>query len=262
MNILEKIIKVKQEEVSRRQSDTSVQMLKYLIKDLPATVSFRQALLESSTGIIAEFKRKSPSKGWIFPSAEPEDIIPAYTSAGASALSVLTDETFFGGSLKDLQTARQLTNIPLLRKDFVIDSYQLYQARALGADVILLIASALTVQQTESLACTAKELGLEVLLEIHSEKELAHINKYVDIVGVNNRNLSTFQTDIQTSFDLGEKIPSEFVRISESGITTPDTIVELRKAGFRGFLVGETFMKTGNPGEALSEFIKALSVTG
>jgi indole-3-glycerol phosphate synthase len=165
---------------------------------------------------------------------------------------------FFGGTLADLEQASSLTGIPLLRKDFVIDEYQLYQAKLAGASAILLIASALTVSETEKLATKARELGLDVLLEIHNEQELNHISDKVDVIGVNNRNLRTFVTDIQISFDLADKIPDDFIKISESGISLPQTVMELRSAGYRGFLMGENFMKTDNPGKALAEFIKQL----
>jgi indole-3-glycerol phosphate synthase len=260
-NILEQIISVKRQEVARQKEAVGLESLEKMLRERPAGRSFRQSLLDSSTGIISEFKRKSPSKGWIFRDAEIERIVPSYAASGASALSVLTDEPFFGGSLKDLKTARALTDIPVLRKDFIIDVYQIYQARLFGADVILLIAAALTVRQTVSLAAKARELGLEVLLEIHSEQELEHISDRVDVVGINNRNLSTFHTDTQASFDLGEKIPPEFVKISESGISDPSTVKALREAGFRGFLMGENFMKTGDPGQTLYDFIQAMTIS-
>jgi indole-3-glycerol phosphate synthase len=165
---------------------------------------------------------------------------------------------FFGGNLADLEAARNLTGTPLLRKDFMIDEYQLYQAKLAGASAILLIASALTIAETKQLARTAKELRLDVLLEIHNEQELGHINDKVDVVGVNNRNLGTFVADVQISFDLVEKIPNEFIKISESGISDPQTVIDLQAAGYRGFLMGENFMKTADPGKALDEFIKQL----
>ncbi|MDR0505201.1 MAG: indole-3-glycerol phosphate synthase TrpC [Dysgonamonadaceae bacterium] len=258
ISILEKIISAKRQEIACHKELTSLESLKKMSKKKTEIRSFRQSLLDSPTGIISEFKRKSPSKGWIFQEARIEKIVPDYVAFGATALSVLTDEPFFGGSLNDLETARGLVNIPVLRKDFIVDAYQIYQAHLFGADVILLIASALTVKETALLASTAKELELEVLLEIHTEDELNHINEYVDVVGINNRNLSSFETNIQTSFDLGEKIPDTFVKISESGISDPLTVRELRSAGFRGFLMGENFMKTDNPGEALKNFISQI----
>lgn len=258
-NILEKIVANKRHEVEKQKEQMSIDSMLRLITDsVSRPKSFKDSLAGSSTGIIAEFKRKSPSRGWIFENARVEEIIPVYSQSGASAISVLTDKDFFGGNLEDLKIARSLTDTPLLRKDFMIDEYQLYQAAMYGASAILLIASALTVSQTKDLAVKSKKLGLDVLLEIHNEKELGHINEYVDVVGINNRNLGTFVTDVQISFDLGEKIPSEFLKISESGISAPQTVRELRQAGFKGFLMGENFMKTSNPGLALAEFIKEL----
>ncbi|MDR0823614.1 MAG: indole-3-glycerol phosphate synthase TrpC [Prevotella sp.] len=257
-NILDKIIANKRIEVERQKNINPRSELEKQILNVSSPISFREALKNSQTGIISEFKRRSPSRDWIFKDAKVEDIIPLYSKNGASAISVLTDMDFFGGSLNDLKLARSLTTTPLLRKDFVIDEYQLYQAASAGADAILLIASALTVDETKRFAAKAKELGLDVLLEIHNEHELHHINEKVDVVGVNNRNLGTFVTDVQVSFDLADKIPDDFVKISESGISKPQTVIDLRQAGYKGFLMGENFMKTGNPGKALDEFIKQL----
>jgi indole-3-glycerol phosphate synthase len=257
-NILDKIIANKRLEVEKQKNITSLAELEKQIANVPETLSFREALINSKTGIIAEFKRRSPSRNWIFKDARVEDVIPLYSQNGASAISVLTDMDFFGGELADLELARSLTKTPLLRKDFVIDEYQLYQAKASGASAILLIASALTVTETKQLAQKAKELNLDVLLEIHNEQESGHINDKVDVVGVNNRNLGTFVTDVQISFYLADKIPDGFVKISESGISQPQTVIDLRQAGYRGFLMGENFMKTGNPGKALEDFIKQL----
>ncbi|MDU1903708.1 MAG: indole-3-glycerol phosphate synthase TrpC [Dysgonomonas sp.] len=259
MNILDKIIANKRIEVEEQKKQMSIDsMLRIITDSVIRPKSFKESLAGSSTGIIAEFKRKSPSKGWIFENARIEDLVYVYSQSGASAISVLTDEQFFGGNLEDLKTARSLTDTPLLRKDFMIDEYQLYQAAMYGASAILLIASALSISQTKDLAVKSKKLGLDVLLEIHNEKELDHINEYVDVVGINNRNLGNFVTDVQISFDLGEKIPSEFLKISESGISDSQTVKDLRQVGFRGFLMGENFMKTSNPGLALAEFIKEL----
>ena len=217
--------------------------------------SFRQALLDSPTGIIAEFKRKSPSKGWIKEEGQPEIIPASYCKNGASAISILTDEKYFGGRLKFIKTARPMVTCPILRKDFIVDEYQLFQAREIGADAVLLIAADLKKDECKTLAKTAHELELETLLEIHSEHELDYVGDNIDMVGVNNRNLGTFHTDVQNSYRLASKLPSDFVLVSESGISNPDTVRDLRKAGFRGFLIGETFMKTPNPGESLKEFI-------
>ena len=258
-NILDKIIANKRKEIVLQKERISIGSLAKQISDTYSPFSFKQALEASSTGIIAEFKRRSPSRGWIFEDAKIKDILPAYAENGAAAVSVLSDLDFFGGTMADLEEARRLISIPILRKDFMVDEYQLYQAKALQANCILLIAAALTTQETKFLAKKAKELDLDVLLEIHNEKELDHLNEYIDMVGINNRNLKTFVTSIDISFQLGEKIPSEFLKISESGISDIQTVKDLRAAGFKGFLMGENFMKTNNPGEALKAFIEELS---
>jgi indole-3-glycerol phosphate synthase len=210
----------------------------------------RQALEQSTSGIIAEFKRRSPSKGWICPQAKVDDVIPAYVKNGAAACSVLTDSRFFGGSFTDLQRARALVRLPLLRKDFMIDEYQIYQSRILGADVILLIAAVLTKDSCRKLAAVAHQLEMEVLLEVHHENELSYMNEHVDMLGVNNRHLGTFHTDIAHSFRMIKYIQSEIgtsngapVPVSESGLSTLQEIAGLRDVGYRGFLIGETLMK-------------------
>lgn len=257
--ILDKIIANKRIEVERQKQECSIADIMQTINNAYAKPkSFKQALETSDTGIIAEFKRRSPSRDWIFKDARIDEVIPYYSLRGASAISVLTDMDFFGGNLDDFKKARGLTDTPLLRKDFVVDEYQIYQAAQYGASAVLLIAAALTVKECADLAKTAKSLHLDVLLEIHNEQELQHINQYVDVVGINNRNLKTFETDINLSFSLGDKIPAEFTKISESGISDPKTVIELRKQGFKGFLMGENFMKTSNPGKALNDFIKQL----
>ena len=288
MDILEQIIETKRQELSfgKRRS-------------------LKQALLASETGIIAEFKRKSPSKGWIHADAFPEEVVPAYAAAGAAALSVLTDEQYFGGSLDFIRRVRPLVDIPILRKDFIIDPYQLYQAREAGADAVLLIAACLSREACAALLAEAHRLGLEVLLEVHSPEELDYITPDVDVVGVNNRHLGSFVTDVKTSFDLAPLLaqradrniryrisddrgafppnplrrsaPGKFaekpisappsttptratepVFVSESGISDPATVRKLREAGFRGFLMGEHFMRQPDPGAALAEFIQAI----
>ena len=220
--------------------------------------SFRKALSDSSHGIIAEFKRRSPSKGAIHGLADPAVVVPGYAEAGAAAVSVLTDGTYFGGSLSDLQTASRLVALPLLRKDFVIGRYQICEARLSGAAAVLLIAAALTPEQTYDLARFARTLKLEVLLEIHKKEELVYLNEYVDVVGVNNRNLKTFVTDVRISFDLSNDIPDGYLKISESGLSSPDTVHQLREAGYRGFLMGENFMKYPDAPGQLKRFIEAL----
>ena len=208
------------------------------------------------TGIIAEFKRASPSKGIINNQADVTDVTLAYADAGASALSVLTDSSFFGGSTADLVTARNANQIPVLRKDFMVDEYQVIEAKSLGADIILLIAAILTPQHLKTLAAQAKKLGLNVLLEVHNQEELQRsLCNDIDAIGVNNRNLVDFTVNVQHSYDLVKHIPNQFLKISESGISNPQTIKELKQAGFNGFLIGENFMKTGNPGKAMAGFV-------
>ncbi|TWP25195.1 indole-3-glycerol phosphate synthase TrpC [Apibacter muscae] len=256
--ILDKIIANKRIVIAQSKQSQSMDELECQLGHIEPRQSFKESIKKSSTGIIAEFKRRSPSKDWIFKEAKIEEVIPYYSKGGASAISVLTDFDFFGGNLNDLKEASLLTNTPLLRKDFMVDEYQIYQAKIYGASAILLIAAALTIDETKNLAKKAKELGLDVLLEIHNEQELDHINEFVDVVGVNNRNLKTFVTDVQVSFQLVEKIPNEFLKISESGISSTQTVKELEQVGYQGFLMGENFMKTPNPGEALEQFIKEL----
>lgn len=258
MNILDKIVAHKKEQVKSQQTKVSIEEL----KDVPffsrETLSLREFLLnENKTGIIAEFKRKSPSKGIINDSADVVKITNAYSTFGASGLSVLTDENFFGGSKEDLLKAR-LNNTPILRKDFMIDAYQFYEAKAIGADVILLIAACLTSTQVKEFAALSKELDLEVLLEIHNEEELEHICDDVDFVGVNNRNLKTFEVNINTSLQLYPHIPKDKLAIAESGINNTDTIVTLKEAGFKGFLIGENFMKQADPTIAFADFVTEL----
>lgn len=258
-NILDIIVENKKQEVKSQRLKLTISELEKDIDDLTSRINIKEILKNSSTGIIAEFKRKSPSKGWIFENAKVEDVVSSYSENGATAISILTDSNFFGGTFDDFKKAKSLSKTPLLRKDFMVDEYQIYQAKYMQADIILLIASALTINETKQFARKAKELGLNVLLEIHNEKELDYINDFIDVVGVNNRNLSTFVTDVKISFDLSNKIPNEFLKISESGISDPQTVLDLRSVGYRGFLMGENFMKTNNPGKALSEFIELLS---
>lgn len=259
MDILEDIIAYKRKEIIQQKQAFSMELLEELVEEEERpTLSMSQSLRQSPFGIIAEFKRKSPSKGWIKENGSPEDIPVQYATNGASALSILTDEYFFGGNLKFIKIARPLVQCPILRKDFIIDSYQLYQAKAVGADAILLIAAALTTDECKYLAAKAHELSLEVLLEIHNEKELEYINKDIDMIGINNRNLGTFHTEVENSFRLAEISPKDKLLISESGISQPETIRQLRQAGFKGFLIGEAFMKTPVPGETLQNFIQAL----
>ena len=219
------------------------------------TVSMSWALKTSSTGIIAEFKRRSPSKGWISRYAHPKDVAAAYERSGAAAISILTDGEFFGGGVSDLTAARAVTTLPLLRKEFIVHEYQIYEARAVGADAVLLIASVLTPEECRHLTDTAHALGLETLLEIHSTDEIGHILPDTDMIGVNNRHLGTFHTDTEVSFAMADKLPHDRVLVSESGISSAETIRRLREAGFAGFLIGETFMKCEDPSQALRQLI-------
>mgnify|MGYP002868789995 CR=1 FL=1 len=261
-DILEEIVAHKRIEVAEQKKVLSPSELykevEQIITDGKHPVnSMSRSLQSSDSGIIAEFKRRSPSKGWIKEDGSADDIPPSYAQNGASALSILTDQHYFGGCPQFLTTARGLVgNTPILRKDFIIDEYQLFEARKIGADAVLLIASDLTLEESRTLASTAHELGLETLLEIHTENELDYVGENIDMVGVNNRNLGTFHTDVSNSYRLAELLPKDYVLVSESGISNPQTVKELRIAGFRGFLIGETFMKTANPGQALKEFIE------
>ena len=229
-DILSEIIANKRFEVDLQKQAISIEQLQEGISEMPSSRSMKQALISSSPGIIAEFKRRSPSKGWIKQEARPEEIAPAYVAAGASALSILTDEKFFGGNLKDIRAARPLVDIPILRKDFIIDEYQLYQAKIVGADAVLLIAAALKPEKCNELVKKAHDLGLEVLLEIHSSEELTYINEKIDMVGINNRNLGTFFTDVENSFRLAGQLPQDAVLVSESGISDPQTVKEFLKS--------------------------------
>ncbi len=260
MNILDKIIITKRREVEHQKLIVDAAKLERYPLFLRKCNSLKANLLkEGSSGIIAEFKQKSPSKGEINFRAKVEEVTKGYVEAGAAGLSVLTDYEYFGGDLDNLAKAREINpDIPILRKDFMIDLYQITEAKAYGADVILLIATCLEKKQAELLAKYAKHIGMEVLMEIHNAEELELINDFVDVVGVNNRNLKTFEVDVETSVNLSKLIPDKFVKISESGLSGAKEIHYLRKHGFKGFLIGETFMKTDNPGEACSKFIKEL----
>lgn len=232
--------------------------------------SMKASLAASKSGIIAEFKRKSPSKGWIHPDIEPEQVVPLYAEGGAAASSVLTDEKYFGGRLEFIGRLRNVVpaTFPLLRKEFIIDEYQLYEARLVGADAVLLIAADLYPQQYGELCRIAHSLGLEVLLEVHDPAELDYLQVEIpDMLGVNNRALGTFHTDVQHSFDIAARMKTAVAHlpeeerpllISESGISNPEVVRELRKAGFRGFLIGECFMKEADPGKALAKFIEKI----
>ena len=261
-DILEEIVAHKRVEVEQFKALLSEREIHRQVEPLLdfAVASMSQALKASDSGIIAEFKRKSPSKGWIKEEGKA-DIIPlAYQQNGAAALSILTDEMYFGGKDEFIKTARRCgVKIPVLYKNFVIDEYQLFQARLCGASAVLLIAADLKKAECKSLLKTAHDLGLEVLLEMHSEPELEYAELEPDMCGINNRNLGSFVTDVQNSFRLAELLPKEAVKVSESGISNPDTVRALRLAGFRGFLIGENFMKTVDPGKSLKEFVSKVT---
>ncbi len=254
MTILDKIIAQKRLEIATAKSEKKQSALEkeplFLRKSNSLVNSLQQI---ESPGIIAEFKRQSPSKGIINANVTVEAVTAGYQEAGAKALSVLTDSMFFGGSFDDFQRARSANpEIPMLRKDFMVDPYQLFEAKALGADIILLIAACLSPDEVQSLAQAAHELGLEVLLEVHNLEELNQsLCDSIDMVGVNNRNLKTFTTSLDTSLELIEHIPEKFMKISESGLQDPSTIFQLFQKGYKGFLIGETFMKTADPAAAL-----------
>jgi indole-3-glycerol phosphate synthase len=260
MSVLEQIIEYKKSEVRRRKSETSVSELELSSYFSRAPLSLIACLQEGTrTGIIAEFKRRSPSKGIINERASVIDVTRAYTKNGASGLSVLTDENFFGGRVEDLIEART-NEVPILRKDFVIDEYQIIEAKSIGADVILLIAACLTPPEVKRLSKFAKTLGLEVLLELYDEKELGHICDETQVVGINNRNLKTFEVNIEQSLKMAEKIPNDKIKIAESGIHSADDVVLFRKHGFKGFLIGELFMREPDPAIAFAEFVNALRI--
>ena len=259
MNILETIITKKKVEVDERKRNKSIAELENGPFFKNKVLDFKKYLLrEDKTGIIAEFKRRSPSKGTINNSSTVAAVTTAYAKYGASGISILTDEEFFGGSLNDLLGAT-VNEVPLLRKDFMIDEYQLIESKAFGAEIILLIAACLNKEEVKRLAASAKNLGLNVLLEIHNEEELEHICDDVDVVGVNNRDLKTFTVDINRSIELGKKIPADKIKISESGIDDVTAIRLLKGNGFRGFLIGEKFMKEKDPGEAFKNFVEELN---
>jgi indole-3-glycerol phosphate synthase len=256
MNILDKIVANKREEVAKAKAQRSVYELSKSNLFERSTLSLAKNLTDSLyPGVIAEFKRQSPSKGVINATVQPEIVTAGYSTAGAVALSVLTDELFFGGNFVDFAKAREANpRTPMLRKDFMIDEYQLYEAKSIGADIVLLIAACLSAKEVSSMAKKARELGLEVLLEVHDAQELKEtLCDEVTMVGVNNRNLKTFVTSIDTSLELAELIPDNFIKISESGLKDAKTIGQLFAAGYEGFLIGETFMKTADPAQKLTQ---------
>lgn len=260
MNILDKIILNKEREVAERKKLFPTGLLEQSPLFNRTTISFKKELLrEDRVGVIAEFKRKSPSKGIINDQVSVEETTSGYIQSGASALSILTDFEYFGGKSEDLIAARKVNDCPILRKDFIIDEYQIIEAKSIGADVILLLANVLNAKQIRQFAQFAKTLGLESLLEIRDKDELQTINEHIAVVGVNNRNLKDFNVNLSQSFDLVNLIPDDFVKISESGIDSAKTIHELKAVGFNGFLMGETFMKQNQPGKACADFIKEVN---
>lgn len=259
MNILDKIIQTKKQEISDSKSKISLQQLKD--SEFFGRKNFSlKGSIKNKSGIIAEFKRKSPSKGIINDKNLPLEVVSAYENFGASGISILTDMEFFGGSFDDVLQVRNHIKIPILRKDFMIDEYQFYEAKSIGADVVLLIAACLSPQQVLEFTQLSHELGLEVLLEIHTEKELEHFNPQIDMVGINNRNLKDFKVDLQHSVNLKNQLPKNVLSVAESGIYNTEDFKYLQEKGFDGFLMGEYFMKNENPGKAFEEFIFNVSM--
>ena len=256
-NILDEIVEVKKKEVEMIRNSRNNRPHKDFSNR--TCISLKESLLDqNSTGIIAEFKRKSPSKGWFNKDASAVEVVSQYEKFGAACASILTDSCFFGGNLNDLYTTREAVSISLLRKDFMIDEIQIAEAKRFGADVILLIAAILTPERVRELSLEAKNLGLEVLLELHHENELDHIFDGIDLIGINNRNLKTFEVDIDRSLRMAEKIPANKIKIAESGISSAENIRLFRENGFKGFLIGENFMKATDPGKEFQKFVSNL----
>ncbi len=259
MKYLDKIIKYKREEVEERKELHPIKLLKKSIYYQSECISLKEYILrKDKSGIIAEFKRKSPSKGLINEFANVEQTSIGYMQAGASALSVLTDQHFFGGSSKDLITARKFNYCPILRKDFIISEYQITEAKSIGADAILLIAAILTIEEIKQFTGLAHKLGMEVLLEIHNEEELAKYIPEIDLIGINNRNLKTFEVNFDHAIQLATKLPYEAIKIAESGIQNATDIHLLKEKGFHGFLIGERFMKHALPERECKRFVEQL----
>lgn len=261
MNILDQIVQYKKEVVGQKKREVPLSGL----FDSPfyhrSSISYVQHVRNNAgNGIISEFKRRSPSKGWINQAADANKVIPAYEQAGASALSILTDNHFFGGSEKDILDVRSHIQIPILRKEFIIDTYQIHESKSIGADIILLIAAILEKKQVVDFSQMAHELGLEVILEIHDEHELDHYCNEVAMVGINNRNLKSFDVDVDRSMRMINALPAEAFKIAESGITEPDQLKRFRECGFEGFLIGERFMRSSDPGYELQKFIQQTRV--
>lgn len=259
MNILDKIIADKRKEVELKKSIVPVSQLENAFLFSRNTISLKQKLQSSTSGIIAEYKRRSPSKSTINQNLNVGDVAKGYEKAGVCGMSVLTDVKYFGGSSDDILLARASCGLPLLRKEFIVDEFQILEAKSFGADVVLLIAAVLTREEIKRLSEFAKQLELDVLLEVHNQEELEKsIMPSLDMIGVNNRNLKSFEVSLDTSKNLAGQIPDEFVKVSESGIDSVDAIKELKKFGYKGFLIGESFMKTENAGNAAMQFIQNL----
>ncbi len=259
MDILERIVVDKKKEVALKKQLLPLHQLEAMALFERDCISVSERIKKAGTGIIAEHKRRSPSKSVINNNHKVWEVAKGYEEAGVSAMSVLTDLHYFGGGLEDLQMARASVDIPLLRKDFTIDPYQIIEAKAYGADFILLIAAILTRDEIASFSVLAQTLGLEVLLEVHNIEELQKsIMPSLNLIGVNNRNLKTFEVSTQISKDLSTKIPDDFVKVSESGISEVSTINDLKTFGYQGFLIGENFMKTDNPGKAATDFVNRI----
>ncbi|AGD98301.1 indole-3-glycerol phosphate synthase [Blattabacterium sp. (Blatta orientalis) str. Tarazona] len=258
MNILDKIISVKQKEVSKNRILYPIQKLEKSILFNRKSLSLVRSIEKSFAGIIAEFKRKSPSKGIINDTISMEKVVKDYEKAGASGISILTDYSFFSGKNENLTKTRSIVSIPLLRKDFIIDEYQIIESKSIGSDVILLIAEILSKKKIKDFASLAKSINLEVIIEIHCEKEIEKLTENSDIIGINNRNLRTFLVDFKNCSKLVSKIPKNYMKMAESGITDVESILHLRKKGFQGFLIGENFMKDKDPGKSCRNMINAL----
>lgn len=261
-DILSDIVAHKRVEVATKKSQCPLDTIcREIERNVYKTISLHEALAKDDFGIIAEFKRKSPSKGWIHRDADVREVTSSYRQNGAAALSVLTDEAFFGGSLADLDAVVAESDIPVLRKDFIVDEYQIYEAKLHRANAILLIAAAITKAECLRFSEIAEQLGLDILLELHDEREIEYITPQHNLIGVNNRNLGSFVTTVDKSFEMAELLPKDAVLVSESGISDPQTVRQLRQAGYRGFLIGENFMKNGNPGKSLAAFIQSLQTS-
>jgi indole-3-glycerol phosphate synthase len=259
MNILPEIIANKRREIEHLKKKSAQGVFENNIFFSRETFSLSGFLLERKrSGIIAEFKRRSPSGGTLNPHADVKVVTKGYSEFGASGISILTDNLYFGGSCKDIEEVRHLINIPVLRKDFIIDEIQILESKASGADAVLLIAAVLGKDEILSLSRLARSVGMEVLLEVHSENELDNFNEFVNLIGINNRNLNTLKTDIKLSEELVDKMPRGIVRISESGISDPQAVIKLRNAGYDGFLIGEHFMRNPDPVISFRDFVNRI----